>query len=89
MKEQIKTVINASGIHARPATVFVNEAKKFECKIQLTNMASGRQGDAKSILKVLSLGLTRGTEVMLCAEGADEEAAIEALSALIDNRLGE
>ena len=89
MKEQIKTVINASGIHARPATVFVGEAKKYQAKITLTNLTSGRQGDAKSMLKVLSLGLTKGTEVKLTAEGEDEEAAIAALSALIDSGLGE
>lgn len=89
MKEQVKTVVNASGIHARPATVFVSAAKKFQSRITLTNLANGREGDAKSILKVLSLGMVKGTQIKLTAEGADEEAAIESLCALIDSGLGE
>ncbi len=89
MKEQVKTVVNASGIHARPATVFVSAAKKFQSHITLTNLTSGREGDAKSILKVLSLGLVKGTQIKLTAEGEDEEAAIASLSELIDSGLGE
>lgn len=89
MKEQVKTVVNASGIHARPATVFVSAAKKFQSRITLTNLTSGREGDAKSILKVLSLGLVKGTQIKLTAEGEDEEAAIASLSELIDSGLGE
>lgn len=89
MKEQVKTVVNASGIHARPATVFVSAAKKFQSRITLTNLTSGREGDAKSILKVLSLGLVKGTQIKLTAEGEDEGAAIASLSELIDSGLGE
>ena len=48
MKEVIKTVINPNGIHARPASIFVTEAKKFESKIMVENMATGKAKDAKA-----------------------------------------
>lgn len=89
MKEIIKTVINPNGIHARPASIFVNEAKKFQSKIMVENIATGKAKDAKGILGVMTLGLVKGTEIRLTAEGADEEAAIQAMSDLIDSGCGE
>ena len=89
MKEVIKTVINPNGIHARPASIFVQECKKFQSKVTVENIAAGKSTDAKSILGVMSLGMTKGTEIKITAEGPDEDAAIEAIAALIDSGCGE
>lgn len=89
MKEVIKTVINPNGIHARPASIFVTEAKKFESKIMVENMATGKAKDAKAILGVMTLGLVKGTEIRITAEGPDEELAILAMGNLVDAGCGE
>lgn len=89
MKQMQKIVLNPSGIHARPAAAFVNEAKKFTSRIQVTNENNGKTADAKSILKLMSLAMTKGTPILLRAEGEDEDAALAALSSLIDSGLGE
>ena len=89
MKEVIKTVVNPNGIHARPASIFVNEAKKFQSKIVVENVATGKSKDAKSILGVMTLGLVKGTEIRITAEGEDEEVAIQAMGDLVDAGCGE
>ena len=89
MKEVIKTVINPNGIHARPASIFVQECKKFQSKVTVENIAAGKSKDAKSILGVMSLGMTKGTEIKITAEGPDEDAAIEAIAAKIESGCGE
>ena len=89
MKEVIKTVVNPNGIHARPASIFVNEAKKFQSKIVVENVATGKSKDAKSILGVMTLGLVKGTEIRITAEGEDEDVAIQAMGDLVDSGCGE
>lgn len=89
MKEVIKTVVNPNGIHARPASIFVNEAKKFQSKIVVENVATGKSKDAKSILGVMTLGLVKGTEIRITAEGEDEDVAIQAMGDLVDAGCGE
>lgn len=89
MKEIIKTVVNPNGIHARPASIFVQEAKKFQSKITVENLGTGKSKDAKAILCVMSLGMTKGTEIKITADGPDEETAIQAMSDLIDSGCGE
>lgn len=89
MKEVTKTVINPNGIHARPASIFVNEAKKFQSKITVENLGTGKAKDAKAILGVMTLGLFKGTEIKITAEGPDEDAAIQALADLVDSGCGE
>jgi len=71
---------NSTGIHARPASEFVKTAGKFKSKIELT--AKGRTIDAKSIIMVMGLGLTKDTEVVITADGADEKTAVKELVAL-------
>ena len=78
---------NKTGLHARPASMFVQEANKFSSKIKLT--AKGKTVDAKSILMIMSLGLQQGTDVTISAEGEDDQAAITALSDLIKSKFGE
>ena len=89
MKEVKTTVVNPNGIHARPASLFIQEAKKFQSKIAVENLGTGKAKDAKSILGVMSLGMTKGTEIRIVAEGPDEEAAILAMQQLVDSGCGE
>lgn len=85
------TVVNEKGIHARPASDFVAKAKQFQSKIMVTNLSEdeGDTANAKSIIEILSCAIEKGTEVEICADGADEEAAVNGLIDLIDAGLGE
>lgn len=85
---EAKVVIaNKAGIHARPASMLVQAATKFQSKIKFT--AKGKTVDAKSILMIMSLGLVQGTEVVISAEGADADAAVKTIKDLVDSKFGE
>ena len=75
-------IINATGLHARPASVFVTEAKKYQCNVTIKN-------NAKSIMMILAAGLGTGTQIEIACDGEDEQAALDALVALIDSGFGE
>ena len=80
------TVINNSGLHARPASKFVNLAKNYESEITIRRMdEDGDEVDAKSIVFLLSLGIGKGTEVEISAKGDDEREAVDALVALVES----
>ena len=81
------TIINRFGLHARAANVFVRTARQYGATIQVS--AGVQAADGKSIMGVMTLGASRGTEVELFAEGSDAEEAILALEELIRNRFGE
>jgi phosphotransferase system HPr (HPr) family protein len=84
------TLRNASGLHARPAAVFVQAAARFTSKITIENLdRATRPVDAKSILLVLTTGVGRGQRVRVTADGPDEAEAIGALEAVIRAGLGE
>jgi len=84
------TVSNPSGLHARPATLFVAAASGFASRITVENLdRGGRAADAKSILLLLTIGVLRGHRIRLTAEGEDAEAALDALRALVESGLGE
>jgi phosphocarrier protein HPr len=68
-------------LHARPAGLFVREAARFGAAIVVA--ANGRQANAKSILEVLALGATGGTELALSASGEDAADAVEGLAELV------
>ncbi|MBO7670617.1 MAG: HPr family phosphocarrier protein [Oscillospiraceae bacterium] len=72
---------NQVGLHARPATFFIQKANEFKSSIWVEK--EERRVNAKSLLGVLSLGIVKGTSVKLIADGTDEEEAIETLSDLI------
>jgi phosphocarrier protein len=76
------TIINSVGLHARPATFFVQKANSFKSSVWVER--EDRRVNAKSLLGVLSLGIVKGMDVTLIADGADEAEAIEGLAALID-----
>jgi len=81
------TLNNILGLHARAAARFVQVASRFRSRISLSK--DGRSVDAKSILGILMLAGAQGDRLVLSAEGDDEQAAVEALSALILSRFGE
>ena len=90
MYKQITTIINPTGIHARPASDFVSMAKTFSSDIQIKALSTDdKPANAKSILRVLSLGLSKGTNVEISAEGEDEEKAVNSLVELITSGFGE
>lgn len=77
-----KTVVKCeSGLHNKQATYFIQKANEFRSSIWIE--ADDRKINAKSMLGVLSMGITTGTEVTLVAEGPDEEAAVKSLSAML------
>jgi phosphocarrier protein len=89
MYKRTTTVVNKSGLHARPASDFVQAAGKFESKITIRRTDEEDEANAKSIVFVLSLGVSKGTEVELCAKGTDEQEAVDSLVALIESGFGE
>ena len=70
-----------SGLHNRQATYFVQKANEFECSVWIES--GNRKMNAKSLLGIMSLGIVTGTTVTLSATGADAEAAVAALEALL------
>ena len=85
------TVINKTGLHARPASDFINKAKEFQSKIKIANVTEDAETkvNAKSIVAVLSLSMGKGTEVEITDDGPDEKEAVDALVALIDSGFDE
>lgn len=84
------TIINGTGLHARPASEFVMLAKTFECNITIRDVNSNAPAvNAKSIVRILSQGMGQGTEIELVLDGADEEKAAKQLVALINSGFGE
>ena len=87
-----RTVIlgSKSGLHARPAAVFVQHAKGFQSQVTLSIFKDSRDKtvNAKSILSVLSLGAEQGDQVVLKANGEDAELAADKLAALLEEDLG-
>lgn len=81
------TINNQVGLYARPATFFIQKANEFRSTILVEK--EQRKVNAKSLLGVLSLGITKGTSIVISAEGADEEDAVNALCALISSDFGE
>ena len=81
------TISNSVGLHARPATFFVQKAKSFKSSIWVEK--EDCRVNAKSLLGVLSLGISKGTEIKLIADGVDENNAIDGLAELIDGEFGE
>ena len=77
MVKQETTIINKTGLHARPANGLVNLTKNYKSKISL--IRENKTANAKSILNILTLDLNKGAEVLVQAEGEDEEEALAAV----------
>ena len=75
------TVLNSVGLHASPATYFIQKANSYKSSLWVE--CGDRRANAKSLLGILSLGITKGTRINIVADGADEVDALEGLSNLI------
>ncbi len=87
MVSQSVTVVNELGMHARAAAKFVHLATRFNARVKVAR--HGREMDGKSIMGILLLAAARGSIITISAEGADEQAAIEALVGLVASGFGE
>lgn len=82
------TIINKLGLHARAAAKFVGVAGKFPCQIRV-GRSPDSMVDGKSIMAVMMLAAGKGTEIHLLTQGDDEQAALEGLIELINNKFDE
>lgn len=90
MAEATIQVKHKVGLHARPASLFVQTAAKFSSAIKVKNLsANGNFVDAKSIIMVLTLGVMKDHEIVIQTDGADADAALETLKSLIESNFGE
>ena len=80
-------VQNQVGLHARPATFFIQKANEFKSSIWVEK--EERRVNAKSLLGVLSLGIVGGTDIRIIADGSDEQNAVDSLVALVESGFAE
>lgn len=84
---RVTQVVNAQGIHARPSTRLVEIANRHKSKVEI--QAGGTVANAKSVLSILALCAPVGTELVIVADGEDEQAAVDALVAEVERGFGE
>lgn len=89
MLERHVTITNRLGLHARAAAQVVRTANRFQSALRLERTDGSATADAKSILSVLMLAASRGTELRATAEGADESEAMSAMCVLFASGFGE
>jgi phosphotransferase system HPr (HPr) family protein len=91
MAEVVLEVRNPSGLHARPAALFVKTAGGFTANVRVTNLTRNAEktAAARSLLGVLGLGISSGHQIRISADGDDADAAIATLRALVESGLGE
>lgn len=82
MAERCVTIVNTRGLHARSAAKLVAAAKPYNCKIELR--VNDKNADCTSMMALMMLAAGMGTQVRVCAEGEDAEAALDSICALID-----
>ena len=81
------TIQNNVGLHARPATFFIQKANSYKCSIWVEK--EDCRVNAKSLLGVLSLGISKGMNITIIADGNDEAEAVDGLTELVNSGLGE
>jgi phosphocarrier protein len=89
MQERQVTIINRLGLHARAAARFVNLANQYRAEVKIARADTRQAVDGKSILGVLLLAAARGTNIIITANGEDEERAMRALCDLVNSKFGE
>jgi len=82
-------IVNRLGLHARPAMCFVDAATPFKSSVTVCRVGTGSPVDGKSIMQMMMLAATKGTELEIVAEGEDAQAASEALRKLVENGFDE
>ena len=78
-------LLNESGLHARPASMFVKEASKYKCTIKV--IKDGKEYNPKSIMSILSMGAGKGDSIVIQAEGENEENVVNELANFIQNKI--
>lgn len=86
MKAQSFLITADTGIHARPATLLVNQAGQFDSDIDI--VYKGKKVNLKSIMGVMSLGIPKGAEIEITIDGTDEDSAMTSIEQLIQEHLG-
>ena len=91
MREARLTITHPAGLHARPAALFVRTAASFDSAVRLTNLTRNpdREADAKSILGLMTLGVEHDHDILVRADGPDEDTAIDALRSLVERDFDE
>lgn len=87
MQKATMLVRHEAGLHARPAAQFVKLAKQYTSAISVSS--KGKTVNAKSMVLILTLGISRGTEIEISAIGEDEQEAVAALVSLIEGNFSE
>jgi len=87
MPQKEVTIQNKTGLHARPASLFVKKANEFDADINLE--VEGKEANAKSIMGVMSLGAAKGKKLLISAEGNQAEEAVESLAEFVEKTLPE
>ena len=89
MQERRVTISNRLGLHARASASLVRRAIQFTSQIELLREDNGQTADGKSILSVLLLAASQGTNIVVKATGSDEQRAADALAELVKEKFGE
>ncbi|KAF0250260.1 MAG: phosphocarrier protein [bacterium] len=89
MQQRYVTIINRLGLHARASARLVNLANQYRAEVKVARADTKQAVDGKSILGVLLLAASKGTELIISAEGEDEEPVVRAICDLINNKFGE
>lgn len=87
MTEGKVIISNETGLHARPASLFVNKAKNYESDIKL--ILGEKEVNGKSILGIMSLGAKKDAQIIIKASGEDDKEAVEGLISFIEEELGD
>ncbi|RFA36969.1 phosphocarrier protein HPr [Virgibacillus dokdonensis] len=87
MTEKTFTITAETGVHARPATLLVNKAGQFESEVEIAY--NDKTVNLKSIMGVMSLGIPKGAQIKITANGSDEVEAINGIEEVIKEHLGE
>jgi len=87
MPEIMLTVRNEVGLHARPAVLFVQTAQRFQSDIRVVK--DGSEGNAKSFKSILALAVNKNDQVLIRADGPDDQEALDALAQLVEENFGE
>ncbi|MBM7556901.1 phosphocarrier protein HPr [Halanaerobacter jeridensis] len=87
MKKDTVVIPNETGLHARPASMLVDEASSYESEVKIEY--EGQEVNAKSIMGVMSLGISQDAEIVVQADGQDEKEAVAAIVELVSEGFGE
>ena len=89
MYKRATAIINETGLHARPASDFTRRAGLFASEITVCRLGEEREVNAKSTVHILTLGLDKGAEIEISAEGPDEKSAVDALVEIVESGFAE